>query len=391
MKIRYVLNNAYVTGGTIRTVLNQANALCADHEVEVASVYRSRLEPSFDIDPRVRLVPLTDMRSDGRRRTDPAGQPSRLLARTRRYRNPLPHGLDFRYRDWDPVVDAALIRYFWAARSGVLITTRPALNLMSAYFAPKRLIRVAQDHMNFGSYKRPLRNAIVRAYRRLDAVTVLTEHDLGDYRQALGGTGVRLARIPNGIPPVPQLTGVPESKVLIAAGRLTRQKGFDLLIDAFAKVRARHPDWQLKIYGEGPLMADLRGRITALGLTDSAHLPGVTNKLPEELSAAGLFVLSSRFEGLPMVLLEAMTLGLPAVAFDCPTGPAEIIENGRNGLLIPPKDTGALADGICELIEDPDRRAAMRAAARESSTRYTMPAVRDLWEGLFADLAAARA
>jgi glycosyltransferase involved in cell wall biosynthesis len=90
------------------------------------------------------------------------------------------------------------------------------------------------------------------------------------------------------------------------------------------------------------------------------------------------------------VLLEAMTLGVPAVAFDCPTGPAEIIENGRNGLLVPPQDTGALADGICELIEHPELRARMRTAARESSARYSMPAVRDLWEELFRDLAAQR-
>jgi len=138
-------------------------------------------------------------------------------------------------------------------------------------------------------------------------------------------------------------------------------------------------------------MADLRSQIEALGLTGTASLPGLTRKLPEELAAAGMFVLSSRFEGLPMVLLEAMALGVPVVAFDCPTGPAEIIEHGRNGLLIPPQDAGALADGICELIDDPQRRTAMRAAAREGSARYSMPEVRAQWEQLFAALADARA
>jgi glycosyltransferase involved in cell wall biosynthesis len=391
VKIRYVLHNAYVTGGTIRTVVNQANSLCADHDVEIASVYRSREKPSFDIDPRVRLVPLTELRSDGTRRTEPPDRSTRLIRKFRRFRNPLPHGRDFRYRRFDPGVDAALIRYFRAEKSGVLITTRPGLNLMSAWCAPRRLIRIGQDHMNLGTYRPPLRAAIVKAYGRLDAVTVLTEHDLADYRAALGGRGVRVERVPNGIPPYPDMPAIPENKVLIAAGRLTPQKGFDLLLDAFSKVNARHPDWQLKIFGQGPLMDELSGRIEALGLTGAAHLPGITRKLPEELAAAGMFVLSSRFEGLPMVLLEAMTLGVPAVAFDCPTGPAEVIRNGHNGLLIPPQDTGALADGICELIENPHRRAAMRVAARESSAEFTMPAVREHWERLFTDLAAARA
>ncbi|HEU4346657.1 MAG TPA: glycosyltransferase family 4 protein, partial [Actinoplanes sp.] len=111
MKIRYVLHNAYVTGGTIRTVINQANALCADHDVELASVYRSRATPAFDLDPRVRLVPLTDLRGDGSRRTHPAGSRARLLGKFRRFHNPWPHGADFRYRRWDPAVDTAIIRY----------------------------------------------------------------------------------------------------------------------------------------------------------------------------------------------------------------------------------------------------------------------------------------
>jgi glycosyltransferase involved in cell wall biosynthesis len=385
-----VLHNAYATGGTIRTVINQANALCPDHDVEIASVYRSRENPAFEIDPRIRLVPLTDLNSNGKRRSDPADRSTRLARKTRFFANRFPHGRDHRYRRWDPVVDAAIIRYFRAEKSGILVTTRPGLNLLSAWCAPRRLIRVAQDHMNLGTYHARLRRSILRAYPRLDAVTVLTEHDLRDYRSQLRGN-VRIERIPNGIPPVPELPADPDSTTLVAAGRFTPQKGYDLLIDAFAKVHARHPDWQLKIFGHGPLMADLRNQVAAQGLTGAVHLPGLTRRLPEELTAAAMFVLSSRFEGLPMVLLEAMTLGVPAVAFDCPTGPAEIIEHGRNGLLIPPQDSGALADGICELIEHPERRAAMRAAARESSAWFSMPAVREAWEKLFAELSSARA
>lgn len=390
MKIRYLLHNAYGTGGTIRTVVNQANALCAEHDVEIASVYRSADAPVFAIDPRVRLVSLTDLRGDGTRRTDPPGKKTRVANKARRFRNRLPHRHDFRYRRWDPLVDAALIRYFWAAKDGVLVTTRPALNLLSAWFAPRRLIRVGQDHMNMDHYKAPLRAAIVRAYPRLDAVTVLTDHDLETYRNALRGADVRLERIPNGIPPTRLPPAALEAKVLIAAGRLSSQKGFDLLIEAFGMVAARHPDWQLRIFGVGNLRAKLAAQIEDLGLAGKVQLKGATRQLDEQLAAASIYVLSSRFEGLPMVLLEATTAGLPAVAFDCPTGPAEIIEHGRNGLLVPPEDVAGLAAAMCKLIENPDERRAMGAAARESSSRYSMPVVRDIWEKFFAELVGAR-
>jgi glycosyltransferase involved in cell wall biosynthesis len=301
----------------------------------------------------------------------------------------MPHRFDRRFRRWDPVVDLRLVRYFRAENDGVLVTTRPGLNVLSAYAAPRRLVRVAQDHMNLGSYKPALREAILRAYPRLDVVTVLTERDRQDYRQALG-SGVRVEQIPNGVPEPRPAPAALDAKVLVAAGRLLSQKGFDMLLDAFALVSARHPDWELRIFGSGPWQARLTAQIDRLGLTGRAHLKGATTRLDDELAAASIFVLSSRFEGLPMVLLEAMAAGLPPVAFDCPTGPGEVIGNGTSGLLVPPTDTAALAAGICALIEDPDRRRAMGAAARDRSRAYSMPAVTAQWERLFTDLAGDR-
>jgi glycosyltransferase involved in cell wall biosynthesis len=286
------------------------------------------------------------------------------------------------------VVDLKLIRYFRAAPDGVLITTRPGLNLLSAYTAPRRLIRVGQDHMNLMSYKPPLRAAIVRAYHRLDAVTVLTERDRQDYRQAV--PGVRVERIPNGVPDPRLPPAALDAPVLVAAGRLLSQKGFDMLLDAFALVHARHPDWQLWIFGSGPWQKRLTARIDHLGLAGRAHLKGSTTSLDKQFAAASIFVLSSRFEGLPMVLLEAMAAGLPPVAFDCPTGPGEVLDHGTSGLLVPPTDVTAMAAGICELIEDPARRRAIGAAAHESSRTYSMAAVARRWEDLLTDLARGR-
>jgi glycosyltransferase involved in cell wall biosynthesis len=383
-----VLNNAYGVGGTIRTVVNQANALCADHDVEIASVFRTRVEPAFTIDPRIRLLPLTDLRSDGARRTDPPDGNTRLSRKLRRLPNPFPHRHDHRYRRWDPVVDAAIVRYFRSADDGILVTTRPGLNVLSALTAPRRLVRVAQDHMNLDSYPRGLRAVITRWYPRLDAVTVLTDHDRRAYQQALAGSGLRLECIPNGIPPKDPPTAAHDARRVVAAGRMSPQKGFDMLIEAWATVSAKHPDWTLTIYGKGPWRTTLADRRDALGLRDVIELPGLTNRLDAELGASSMFVLSSRFEGLPMVLLEAMSCGLPVVSFDCPTGPGEVIDDGVNGRLVPPGDVDSLAATLIELIEEPARRHAMGAAAYASSGRFFMPSVREAWERFFTTLTA---
>ncbi|MEU4428430.1 glycosyltransferase family 4 protein [Actinoplanes sp. NPDC024001] len=387
MRIRYVINNAYGTGGTIRTVFNQANALCGDHDIEIASVYRTAKAPALPLDPRVRLVSLTDLRDNGLPWTEAGAAPPRFWRKTRRLPNPLPHRRDHRYRRWDPQVDLRLIRYFRAQHDVVLVTTRPGLNLMSAWFAPRRLIRVGQDHMNFAGYGPRLQAAIRRAYPRLDAVTVLTRADYAAYREALGDS-VRLVRIPNGTPARPDVPEIARGPIVAAAGRLTRQKGFDLLIEAFARVHERHPDWHLHIFGAGRWRQRLADQIERAGLRGVVRLRGLSRNLDAELAQASIFVLSSRKEGLPMVLLEAMGAGLPVVSFDCPTGPAEVVETGVNGVLVPAEDVAGLAGGVVRLIENSDERAEMGRAARATAAGYAMPVIAAQWENLFHDLKA---
>jgi glycosyltransferase involved in cell wall biosynthesis len=295
-----------------------------------------------------------------------------------------------RTRRFDPTVDVAVLRYLRSSDDGILVTTRPGMNLLSARMAPRRLVKVAQDHMNFGSYKPALQASIVRHYPKLDALTVLTEQDRQGYARALNGSGLRMERIPNGVPRPILPPAALDAKVIVAAGRLSSHKGFDMLIDAFRIVSGKHPDWQLWMFGSGAWKKKLTKQIEARGLTGKAHLKGTTKRLDEQFAAASVFVLSSRFEGLPMVLLESMAAGLPAVAFDCPTGPREVIEPGRTGLLVPAEDVPALAAGLCELIEDPARRRAMGEAALRSAAAYSIDAVKVSWERLYEEVVRAR-
>lgn len=166
---------------------------------------------------------------------------------------------------------------------------------------------------------------------------------------------------------------------LLAAGRLTRQKGFDLLLQAFAKLRDRHPSWTLAIAGEGEERAALEAQIISLGLQEQVSLLGFRSDMGALLSAAEIFVLPSRFEGFPNALCEAMAAGKAVVAIDCPSGPADLIQHGRNGLLTPMEDADRLADALDRLMQDQEFRRDLGEQAKGLAQQFSLAAVADQW------------
>ncbi|MGH8118890.1 MAG: glycosyltransferase, partial [Rhodanobacteraceae bacterium] len=173
---------------------------------------------------------------------------------------------------------------------------------------------------------------------------------------------------------------------LLAVGRLSPEKGFDLLIEAFAQVAERHRDWHLRILGEGPLRTDLEWRIAARGLGNRIAMPGFDADVREAMRAADLFVLSSRYEGFPNALLEAMAEGTACVSFDCDAGPRELIEHARNGWLVPAGDVPALAAALDALMRDAGTRARLGRCARGVVATYALPAILGQWNALVASV-----
>lgn len=175
-------------------------------------------------------------------------------------------------------------------------------------------------------------------------------------------------------------------KVFTAVGRLVPQKGFDLLIDAFAAVADAHPDWILRIWGEGPDRAALEQQVARRGMNGRIELPGISDGPGSWIKSADAFVLSSRFEGWGLVLGEAMAAGLPAVSFNCHWGPAEMIADGQDGLLVPPDDPAALGAAMARLMGDADLRARFGKAAAASMQRFAPEHVLKNWRAVIDDV-----
>ena len=188
------------------------------------------------------------------------------------------------------------------------------------------------------------------------------------------------------MPPATILDEKKRSHLLLAVGRLADQKGFDRLLNAFAAVRQDHPSWALVILGEGSQRAVLEDQISSLGIDDRVHLPGAVGNVGEWYEAADAYALSSRFEGFPNTLLEALAHGVPAVAVDCETGPREILRHEEDGLLVPQDDPQALVQALERLMGDAGLRQRFAGRAVEARERLAVERIAGQWEALFKGL-----
>ncbi|HEY9437484.1 MAG TPA: glycosyltransferase [Streptomyces sp.] len=218
-------------------------------------------------------------------------------------------------------------------------------------------------------------------YTDLDHWLVLTEEDADTW----AGDGMNnVGFMPNALAALPDVPSPRTGKTVASIGRLSDQKGIDLLLDTWALVAPERPDWRLGVYGAGEDEAALRAQCTSLGLDGSVDWMGRTDDVPGALATASVFVQSSRGEGFPLALLEAMASGVPCAAFDCAPGVREIVRDGEDGLLAPAGDIGALADRLLRLTGNPRMRDTMGRRARVNVQRFSEAEVMRRWDDLFA-------
>ena len=209
-----------------------------------------------------------------------------------------------------------------------------------------------------------------------DKIVVLTNYNLSEWSSS------NLTVIPNPVSFYPQESATLENHRIVCVGSLSYNKGYDLLIDAWSKIASRHPSWSVHIYGKGDASV-YQDAIHQAGIQKQITFHAPVQDIASVYQQASLLVLPSRSEGFGMVLIEAMACGVPCVGFDCPCGPRDIIQDGKNGFLVKPQDTEELAKKIEKLIENKELRINMGLFAKQTAQQYLMERIASLWKNLF--------
>ncbi|MEB2285580.1 MAG: glycosyltransferase [Myxococcales bacterium] len=295
-----------------------------------------------------------------------------------------------------------LVRLLWRVRPAVVVATQGYINFLLLLARPvlprtKLVIRevIGERYMEHNRYRDVLYRCYLRLVRKADRIVTQTAAVAERLGREIAPRPGQVECIHNPVDAERLAAAAARSTSpftdpgphVLAMGRLTRQKGFDLLLEAFARVCAEGVRARLTIVGIGELETELGARARALGLADVVDFVGFQEQPERFFAHADVFVLSSRYEGMPNVALEALACGLPIVAFDCPYGVSEIVRDGVNGRLLPAGDVGALAAALLDLLRDPSALARLRAAAADSVRSFTAPVVSARWNAIFAELA----
>lgn len=369
MKILILIHSLHA-GGAERVTANLANAWAERGWAMTVVTLASRDRDFYTLHPAVRRVAL-DLASDSGNVLKGFWANLRRLAALRRV-----------LREERPDVVLGMI------------ATAAVLSILASVGLSCKILACEHIHpprLGAGTVWHWLRR---RSYPYAAGVVVLTDKSREWIQTHV--PGCRLTVIPNAVPfplPISEPTLPPEQvvpghrRIVLAVGRLTEQKGFDLLIEAFAGTAMAHADWDLVVLGEGPKRSALEGQVAALGLDHRVKLAGRAGNMADWYARADLYVMSSRFEGFPLVLAEAMAHGCPVVSFDCDTGPRDIIRDGVDGRLVRPvKNIEALAAALTQLMDDEALRKRMAEQAPEVRVRFSMARILSMWDHVFEEL-----
>ncbi|MET8637268.1 glycosyltransferase family 4 protein [Streptomyces sp. NPDC004680] len=368
-EIFFVANEVNELGGVGRWQAQMARLLAErGHRVRIIGIAPPEVAMDLGADPPFETLTLYERRPPGRRR------PRFPLGR-----------IDPAVRRQEADMRAAaerLSRLFRAAASGavIVVTQVWAMEWVALADTAGHPV-IGMSHESFDASRRSSRFARVRShYKDVDRLLVLTQEDADRWvAEGLNNVGF----MPNPLPLTPVAPSPRTEKAVASIGRLSHAKGVDLLLDVWAEAAPRQPGWILRIYGAGEHEGVLRQQCTELGLDDSVEWAGRTDDVTAALARSSVFVQSSRGEGFPLVLLEAMACGVPCAAFDCSPGVREIVADGEDGLLARHGNTSELARHLVRLMSDENLRDTMGERARQNVRRFAPGVITRRWEELF--------
>lgn len=365
MKLLYITNGINGAGGLERVLSIKASYLSEHYGYEVMILTLNEIHPNsfYTFSPKVKLHSIAV-----------AGKP---VVYIKAYLKGIKQTVKEFQPDVISVCDDGLKGFFIPT---LLKTTIPIIY-------ERHVSKEIEMHHDFPFWKKLLIKSkwklMAFLANNFSKFVVLTNGNLNEWQLLKN-----LAVIPNPLSFYPESSSSLLNKKVIAVGKQCYQKGYDLLLDAWVSVSKKYPDWQLEIYGKKESESNLELLVENLNIQNSVNFYAPDKNIQEKYLEASIYVMSSRYEGFGMVLIEAMACGVPCVSFDCNYGPSDIIEKGVDGIVVSNGNTQELAKGICQLISDDELRNQMGAKAKENVKRYLPSTIVAQWDKLFKELTA---
>ena len=358
-------------GGIEKSIVALANLLADDYEVEIISSYQLFEKPAFDIDPRVEVRYLI----------------TRYKPNREAWKSSIKHlrPISFVKESFNSVMTLALrrstmIRAIENCHSDIIISTRDLFNTWLGTYGRKSCYKIGWEHNHYHgdmSYA----DKVTKSAKNLNALVLVSDSLRKFYKKQLADTKCKCFYIPNMLDSVPDQLSKLNEKRLISVGRLSREKGYEDLLDVFKLIHQEEPSWRLDIIGDGAQKNLLGDRIFNEGLKECVTLHGFQDKtfINNLLSKSSIYLMTSVTESFGIVLIEAMSYGLPCVAFDSAEGATELIQDGVNGYLISYRNKEEYAKKVVELIRNKKLRTKLGSAGRKTSLNYTGDKVKRDW------------
>lgn len=353
-------------GGIERAITDLANSLVDDYIVNIVSTYKVYEKPVNKLDRRVKVNYLTDLRPNKKE----------FKSALKRFKIISVFKEGLKSIKILKLKKELMINYIKSCDSDVIISTRDIHNEWLGLYGSDKSLKIGWEH-NHHHGNDKYANKVIESVKNLDYF-VLVSKDLTDFYK--DKVVPKCVYIPNLVEKSDVQSDL-QGKNLVSIGRLSSEKGFSDLIDVFALVHLKYPDWKLNIIGDGEDKDKLLSKISKYGLNDSVILHGFLNKkqINKVLSKSSIYMMTSFTESFGIVLLEAFSYGIPCVAFDCAEGAKELISNNWDGYLIKNRDHDEMAKRVCNLIDKYGRRYIMGQNGLKKSLKYSLEEVKGKW------------
>lgn len=358
-------------GGIEKSIAALANILCEDYNVEIACCYKLLDEPAFSIDRRVKIKYLLPNMAPNR-------DVFKKKLKDKKFISAFKEGLYsvkvLRYRKKE------MVSYIKNSNADIIIATRDIFDEWLGEYGPSKALKIGWEHNHYHNDFKYAKN-IVRSVTNLDYLVLVSKELKTFYSKNLVNSKCKCVYIPNVIDGLPKRKSSLNEKRLVSVGRLSSEKGFIDLLKIFNFLLKKHSDWKLDIIGDGSERENLESFINEHELNDSVTLHGFQNKdyIAKVFKNSSIYVMTSFTESFGIVLIEAMSYGIPCVAFDSAEGAREIIDSGSNGLLVKSRSFLAMVRAIEKLMDNKEMRIKFGSQARNDSKKYTSSVVSEYW------------